>query len=533
MIRQRWTLILLLLFLTLALTMTQLNLLAKSSATVSGIVIDANGPVSSANVRVRATENMITTTGTGLFTLSSLVEGEEIEVTAWSDGYYVATTHVTPTIGGITLTLRPYHTSDNPDYQWASPIPGSSPGACGNCHPMILPQWQNNAHGTAVSNPRFFTLYNGTDLSGSVPVAPGYRNDFPNTTGTCAGCHAPGAAVDGYLSTNMNDERGSVTAGIHCDYCHKIGGVFINPATQSFYPNAPGVSSQQLLRPPQGDNIFFGPFDDIHDPDTYLPLISESQFCGPCHQFSFWGTPIYESYEEWLASPYADSGITCQKCHMLPNGDTHFALPEVGGLEHPPEKIPSHLQLGASDLDLLQNTVSMSLTAQQSGSDIAVSVTISNTGAGHHVPTDFPGRHMILVVEAVDRQERPLPLKSGPLVPGWGGSQAGLPGTAYAKLLRDVESGDVPVVSYWKQTLIAADNRIPALAGDRTTYTFSTALLDGPVQISARLLFRRLFQDLADQKSWDKPDILMEEETLSLTLQPEYNTYLPLTTTRP
>ncbi len=146
----------------------------------------------------------------------------------------------------------------------------------------------------------------------------------------------------------MNDVRDVITAGIHCDYCHKIGGVYLNPATDSVYANVPGAQSQRLLRPPPGDNIFFGPYDDIHDPDTYLPVISESRFCAPCHQFSFWGTPIYESYDEWLASPYAEAGITCQDCHMPPTGDTYFALPEVGGLEHPPETIPSHLQLGAT-----------------------------------------------------------------------------------------------------------------------------------------------------------------------------------------
>ncbi len=164
----------------------------------------------------------------------------------------------------------------------------------------------------------------------------------------------------------MNTVRGSITATIHCDYCHKIGGVYLNPATGSVYPNAPGVRSQQILRPPPGDNIFFGPYDDIKDPDTRLPLISESAYCAPCHQFSLWGTPIYQSFDEWLNSPYAAAGITCQKCHMPPNGDTYFALPAVGGLEHPPERIPSHLDRGASDVDLLQNSVTLTVSRGRS-----------------------------------------------------------------------------------------------------------------------------------------------------------------------
>ena len=72
----------------------------------------------------------------------------------------------------------------------------------------------------------------------------------------------------------------------------------------------PGTLSQRVLRPPEGDNIFFGPYDDVHDPDTFLPLISESRFCAPCHQFSFWGTPIYASFDEWAETSYAAAGTT-------------------------------------------------------------------------------------------------------------------------------------------------------------------------------------------------------------------------------
>ena len=276
------------------------------AGTVEGMVRDASGPVAGARVRVRNTENATLTDADGLFSLGGLDEGLEIEITAWDDGYYIASTHVTPTVAGLTLTLRPYHQVDNPGYAWPSPISGTSPGACGNCHPMIITQWISNAHGTAVSNPRFYSLYNGTDVTGAVIQGDGYLDDFPGTAGTCTNCHAPGLGVDSYLTTNMNDARDQVTAGIHCDYCHKIGGVYLDPWTGSVYPNVPGTLSQRVLRPPEGDNIFFGPYDDVHDPDTYLPLISESQFCAPCHQFSFWGTPIYESYEEWLASPYAE-----------------------------------------------------------------------------------------------------------------------------------------------------------------------------------------------------------------------------------
>jgi hypothetical protein len=481
----------------------------QGTGTVSGTVMDAGGPLVGAVVRWRATDHVTTTDPDGQFSLGSLPEGQEIEISAWADGYYIASTHVTPTVGGITLTLRPYHRTDHPGYTWTSPITGTSAKACENCHPMIVSQWRTNAHGGAVSNPRFFSLYNGTNLTGTVAVGPGYVTDFPGTAGNCANCHAPGAGIDGYLTTHMNDVRGVVTAGIHCDYCHKAGGVYLNPATESVYPNVPGAQSTRLLRPPPGDDIFFGPYDDIADPDSYLPAMSESLFCAPCHQFSFWGTPIYESYEEWLSSPYAGAGTTCQDCHMPPTGDVYFALPDQGGLPHPPEQIPSHLQLGARSVELLQNTVSMTVSAEQIGGELRVTVVITNTEAGHHVPTDFPGRHMILTVVAEDGQGQALPLQDGPIVPEWGGAQAGLPGQVFAKVLCDVQTGEAPVVSYWKQSLIVSDNRIPAMGSDTSIYLFAPPPGTGPVSITANLWFRRTFQAVMDAKGWNEPDIVM------------------------
>jgi len=494
------------------------------TVTISGQVVDSHGPISGAIVRWRATEISTSTDLDGIFSLNELPQGQEVEIAAWADGYYITSTIVLPPATGLTLTLRPYHTSDHPDYNWISPVAGSSENACGNCHPMIMDQWISNAHGTAVDNSRFFSLYNGSNLDGSQDIGAGYLKDFPNTDGVCANCHAPGEAIDGYLTTNMNDVRAQITAGVHCDYCHKVGGVYLDPASGSVYPNAPGAQSQRMLRPPEGDQIFFGPYDDIKDPDTYLPAISESAFCAPCHQFSFWGTPIYESFDEWLASPYAGRGITCQECHMPPTGDTHFALAEKGGLPHPPESIPSHLQLGASDAGLLADSVALQVTAYEGSGWLQVTVTITNTGAGHHLPTDFPGRHLILTVQAVDVQGQPLTQSSGPVVPAWGGPQAGQAGKLYAKILKDVASGEFPVVSYWKQVLVHSDNRLPALVADGSSYLFDLPAGADQSQVTAQLLFRRVFQDVADEKQWDTPDIVLAQETVS----PWQRVYLPL-----
>jgi hypothetical protein len=116
----------------------------------------------------------------------------------------------------------------------------------------------------------------------------------------------------------------------------------------------------------------------------------------------------------------------------------------------------------------------------------------------------------------------PLDLLEGPVVPDWGGVGdpedgrfAGLPGTAYAKVLEEPWTEVGPSGAYWNQTRIVSDNRIPAMGSDTTRYRFA-APTSGEVEITATLLFRRAFIDPADQKGWDTGDVVMELERTTL-----------------
>jgi hypothetical protein len=495
--------------------------LAAPAATVSGVVVNLDDePVAGAVVRQKLMSNATTSDSDGRFSLGSLPEGVTVTVTAWQEGYLVGWAEVMPPQSAMTITLKAHYTTDNPDYQWFSSNDPEDPISCVHCM-VAHPQWRENAHGQAGTNPRFFSLYNGTDLTGTVTVSPGYKQDFPGTAGNCATCHAPAAAVRGlrtFAAADMNDLPGVEEEGVFCEFCHKVGGVYLNPATGLPYNNAPGVLSMRLYRPFSGgaEQLFFGPFDDVTRRVSYLDLEKKSQFCAPCHQFSFWGTPIYESFREWLESPYPAQGIECQTCHMAPTGVDYFVYPEKGGLVRDPALIASHLQPGASDGTLLQNTVAMTLSAAEVAGRLQVTVAITNTDAGHHVPTDHPGRHLILTVLATDEFGQTLAQQEGAVVPGWGGDQAGLPGKAFAKVLRDVLSGNAPVVSYWRQVLIESDNRIPAMESDVSVYAFELPAAGGPLTVTAELRFRRTFQEVMDDKGWDERDILMEEAQMSL-----------------
>ena len=506
---------------------------AQPTGIIRGVVVDGNGSVAGATVRIQATTNVTTTALDGTFALGGLAEGITVTVSAWKDKYYCAKLEgVVPPADGLTLTLRLYQTNDNPAYVWILPTGTNS---CASCKPVVTDIWVNNdLHAKSGTNPRFFSLYNGTNVSGTSVISPGYKLDFPGTAGNCANCHAPGAAVDAHFTTDMNALTGvNRDFGVHCDFCHKVARVYLNPATSLPYANMPGVLSMDVRRPfPESERyqIFFGTFDDDNVPleDTNLPLIRKSQYCAACHQFSFWGTPIYQSFKEWLESPYPQMGVECQTCHMPPDGVTTNVAPGAGGVERDPQTIHAHLMGGASNAALLQNTVAMSLTAKQALDTVQLTVTITNVNAGHHVPTDHPGRHMILTVAVTDGQGQALSQKGGSTVPEWGGAQAGLPGKAFAKVLRDAQTGQSPVVSYWKQTFIVSDNRIPAMGSDTAVYTFAAPAAGGPVTITAELRFRRAFQLLMDSRGWVAPDVVMQEAQVSLITQPWWNFYLPL-----
>jgi hypothetical protein len=530
-----------------------------SGAAIAGAVLGPDGtPLAQATVRIQATANQTITDDEGRFVLRGLEAGAPVTVSAWKDGYYCATeAQVTPPTEDLTFTMRLVQTNDNPDYAW---VPPTGENSCYSCKPGVTQVWlDNDAHGRSASNVRFLSMYNGTDLNGHqspltrygysrdygrIPLlpdlsqayyGPGYKLDFPDTAGNCAACHIPGAAIDDPYGADPNATAGVDAFGIHCDYCHKVADVKLNPATGLPYPNMPGVLSQDIRRPFPADEeryqIFFGSFDDDNVPmeDTYLPLIKESAWCAPCHFGVFWNTVVYDSFGEWLASPYGDpeTGKTCQQCHMpaptlLQGQPITNVAPGKGGVERDPLTIPAHSFPGASSTDLLQNAVTMSASASRAGDRITVKVDITNDQTGHSVPTDSPLRQMILLVRATDARGRELTLLDGPTVPEYGGVgnpadgyYSGLPGKVFAKILMELWTEVMPTGSYWNPTRIVEDNRLAVFASDTSSYVFP-ADGDGEVQLEITLLYRRAYKELMDQKGWDTPDILMERQVLTI-----------------
>lgn len=543
-------------------TMGILLLQAQESDIIEGIVLADGDPVAGAVVRVRGSDTYVLTDEDGRFSLTATADNDQVKITAWAPGFYIGGTEIGAFLDGseTSINLHPHPTVDNNDYEFISPVLDlENESACSHCHldktgeadgALPVDEWLLDAHSGAATNPRFLSLYNGTTVDGvegivtrytfsedaglNVPLSPslgmaesgpGFRLDYPEQTGSCATCHVPVLALEAPYQADPNHAEGVAAEGITCDFCHKIADVTLREDGKPD-PGLPGVLSLAFLRP-SDEQVFIGPFDDTPGDDIFSELQTESQLCAACHSGQFWDVPIYNSFGEWLDSPYSDpdTGQTCQDCHMPPVGATAFVqLPEDEMATIPernPETIFSHRMPGAADVDLLANTATLNIEATREDGQLRVMVEVTNSGAGHHIPTDNPLRNMILLIEATDEAGNRLTLLEGPTIPDWGGvgdPEAGyyarMPGVLYAKVLADAFTGETPTYAYWRPTQLVSDNRIAAMATDSSTYVFDQP--DGAVTVEARLILRRAFIDMMAVKGWDTPDMLMESATVSV-----------------
>ena len=162
------------------------------------------------------------------------------------------------------------------------------------------------------------------------------------------------------------------------------------------------------------------------------------------------------------------------------------------------------------------------LTGSRQNGLISIEARVTNENGGHDIPTDSPLRNIILVVEAFDENGQVLNLEQGPVIPDWGGvgdqanDYAGKPGKGYAKVLEELWTEVSPTAAYWRQTKVLQDNRIHALETDVSEYEFRQTSAAGPVTVETKLIFRRAFKEIAQQKGWNDPDILMEQSRITV-----------------
>jgi len=478
---------------------------------LSGTVVADEGLVSGAVVRVKGHSTSTLTSSQGRFTLDATLDAQRI--TAWKEGYF---------IGGAAADSQPLQVhlkalpqEDNPDYVWGDPTPNAEQEQnCGNCHEKIYQEWAAGAHASAASNRRFLNLYDGTNWNGHEQVGWNLMADNANAAGVCTACHAPSVNVEDAAFDDLRKAAGVSAMGVHCDYCHKI---------QAPEPVPLGIThgrfGLKLLRPNKGQQLFFGPLDDVdRGEDAYSSFYHESRYCASCHEGTMFGVHVYSTYSEWLKSPASRAGKECQTCHMRPSEGQLNIAPGHGGIARDPRSLSSHHFPGGS-IEMLKNCLTIRADIIRLDGRVNVNVEVKAHDVGHRVPTGFVDRHLLLLVSADDEAGRSVPLTAGPVVPKIAGAElAGHAGRVFAKQLSDFE-GNSPV-PFWLAKPEYVDTRLDPNRPDRSAFVFGTSVQ----WLRIRLIYRRFWQEVADTKSWPDNEIIVFDRTVQVGPHPEKKT---------
>lgn len=506
---------------------------SQSTEIITGNVSDGNKSLQGAIVKWQASSEKVITDNKGNFELKKSGKSNSDLISAWKNGYFNGGTVYKEGSNNIKIVLSPLYFNDNKNYNFVDPVPNLTDVIknCGDCHSSIIyKQWSNNSHAKSASNPLFFDLYNGTDASGNKKVQPGYKIDYEYSNGNCGNCHAPAAAINNFNNVDMNNLTQAEKLGVSCDFCHKVKDVKLNLNSSVFT----GVMNYEMLRPPEDHQIFFGPYTDVLDPDVYSEKFSQSLFCAPCHRGGYWGIPIYDSYDQWANSQYAKEGVSCQDCHMTPDGKTTNFAPGKGGVERDPKTIYTHILYGSRDSAFIASAVKLSVKVAIKKGNAVVDVVVENTGAGHHIPTDQPMRNILLVVRAFDSKGKELKYNGKNIIPFWGGrgnvkdgNYEGYPGKGFAKILFEdwtqyerikvgPKSQQIYPAPQWRTVKIKYDTRIPAMGQDKSKYEFELNKTGNAYTVVCSLIYRRTFKSWAQMKNWNLKDLVIAEKKLEV-----------------
>jgi hypothetical protein len=470
---------------------------------LTGQVTDEQGrPLAGARARFQGQCQATVTDSSGRFRLPA-PSREPRRVTAWKEGFGIAAAF--PDLASVRLRLRPLPAEDNDEYAWIDPTPDPArPLNCGNCHGAIHREWAASGHARAATGRHFRNLFDGTDWHGRPVGGWSLLAQRPEGAGVCAACHAP-TFRDPTLEYDFRTVSGVAARGVHCDYCHKVVEAPTDRLGTRF-----GRDGLRLLRPADGQQLFFGPLDDAHrEGETfgYAPLYKESRYCASCHEGVVFGIHVYGTYSEWLGSPARRQGLQCQHCHMTPTGALTNIATGKGGIERDPRTLASH-HFPGGQAELLRRCLSVVATARHSAGGLRVEVEVRARNVGHRVPTGFIDRNLVLAVAAFDAEGKPAPLLRGPaLPPAAGKALAGAAGRLYAKLLKGPK-GEGPI-PFWTAHDDPEDTRLLPERADRSEYLFGAA-----ARVRVRLLYRRFWPEVAEARRWPDNEVVVSDHIL-------------------
>ncbi len=400
-----------------------------------------------------------------------------------------------------------------------TPDDWTDPKICGQCHPRQYRGWNGSMHSNAFKDPIFQALWALAEKATEGKM----RNH-------CGGCHSPSGTASGTIKFDPTmGKHGGFTAdpiseqGISCDICHTISGSNIQKTAVLEHGNTsiildPGKVKRSSLKNAKS------PFHETE----YSEHHASSKFCGNCHNIFHPGNnfPVERTYDEWKYSIYAQNGIQCMDCHMVPVETAIRVADELkrpkdlskttisgfAGVMGPYRKVVhDHAFVGGNAvvtaaiqgkksrnyqqaIRRLQTVASLKLKLiPKKGPLYKLKVKVTNERAGHHLPTSLTEvRQIWLEVVVKDDQGREL-MRSGTLQ-----KDSSLPEDTVIFNAHAVDKNGKATAMPWEIARFTEVNTIPPKGYRYGKYSFNVPADAKSVTINAKLHYRSFSQKFAD-----------------------------------
>ncbi len=401
-----------------------------------------------------------------------------------------------------------------------TPEDWTDPRICGQCHSRQYEGWKGSMHANSFKDPVFQALW----AIGEKATNGRFRNH-------CAGCHSPIGTVTNTIKFDPKlGKHGGFTAppmaanGVSCDVCHTIKGTNVQRTATLEHGNA-----SIILDP---GNVKRGSLKNSSSPyhDTaYSPLHTSSKFCGNCHNIFHPENkfPIERTYDEWKYSIYAQNGIQCMDCHMVPVSTAIRVADELkrphdlkdsqiggfAGLGGPWRKVVhDHYFVGGNAVVTAALQGKKSLNYEQAIQRLKsaaslklfikprktpglhrLKLRVTNERAGHNLPTSLTEVRQIWIEIVVHDEKGNELLRSGTLT-----DKRALPEDTVIFNAQAVDKDGKHTEYPWEVTRFITANTIPPRGYKYGKYSFYIPPDTKSIKVTARLHYRSFSQKLAD-----------------------------------
>jgi len=449
--------------------------------------------------------------------------------------------------GDNPFTPAEMKTPDGKLVDWRS-VPSAR--SCGECHRQEFMEWVTSAH--AVSDEELIYATTVEENTGNTLAAAHHGAEKGRW---CEACHNPLGILTGAVTpANSVPRTETMEEGVTCVVCHTA--VHAEPLAGN---GALTIRLNEVFRHLHPAVIMAAPGRHAKDMQARRdePLMGDSALCGACHTeirptAVNGAVPMHlqETYDEWRHSPWAKKNVHCQDCHMAtdpantiaalkrgeskPRGVSHRMVGNNYLLANPdlPGKLMTTLRAGAPTglnkmykrqeyeaeqrktynqiVGLLRQAAELGLQADTSGTTPMLSVSVTNSGAGHALPTGpLDQRHLWLEVKITDATGK-VHFHSGAF-----DTQSGRTDPDAVMWVKEVTAPDgKPMLNHLlfdAQTLHYPRRPIPAGDSDRVDYALP-ALAPGRYQVDVKLWYRLAFQEILENfasQTGSKPDVII------------------------